>query len=365
MGEIMNYQLDKNFWRNKKVFLTGHNGFKGGWLVVLLKQLGAKVAGYSLAYPGDSAFSVIGGSDLLESETIGDVRDYETLFLAVSKNQPDVIIHFAAQPLVLEGYHTPRSTYETNVMGTVNILEIARTLELDIPLLVITTDKVYENTDSGNLFKTSDRLSGEDPYSSSKACADLICTAYRKSFFTSTCTTKLAVARAGNVIGGGDWSPDRILTDAYKSITKSIPLLVRQPNAVRPWQHVIEPLYGYCSLIEQIYTDQDKCTAWNFGPSQSENVTVRELLSLFSHIWGAPLNVIYDDQPKLKEALTLRLSVDETISKLRVDSKLNFKKSIEWTVNWYKEFSETGDKNRLLQLTKDQIDAYLKLGVSQ
>lgn len=273
-----NDMVNKKFWEGKKVFLTGHTGFKGSWLSIWLSYMGSKVYGYALKPPTKpSLFEQAKVKNILASHNVGDIRDFEKLSRALKKARPDIVIHMAAQPLVRDSYIIPAETYEINVMGTVNLFEAVRKYYRPKVLLNITTDKVYENKETTKGYKEADPLGGYDPYSSSKACSELVTSAYRSSFFSAapqslhTSMTLISSARAGNVIGGGDWAKDRLVPDIIRAVLKGDKVLIRNPYSIRPWQHVLESLSGYMLLCEKIYLKGNKyCGAWNFGPPASD-----------------------------------------------------------------------------------------------
>ncbi len=270
------------FWKNKKVFITGHTGFKGSWMTIIFNLLGAKVYGYSLKPKKSSLYTFVNIEKMMIKSTIGDLRDYKKLKRTIYKISPDFLIHMAAQPLVRYSYDHPKYTYEVNTMGTLNILNILNEIETIRNVLIITTDKVYKNINKKKYFKEVDELGGYDPYSNSKACAELICKSYFDSFFSKkkiSCVT----ARAGNVIGGGDFSKNRIIPDFFRAYENNKKLLLRYPNSIRPWQHVIEPLYGYILLLMSISKQKKTVNgAWNFGPKKVNNLKVKNIISILN-----------------------------------------------------------------------------------
>jgi CDP-glucose 4,6-dehydratase len=327
--------LNQAFWQGRRVFVTGHTGFKGGWLCLWLKRLGARVYGYALNPPTDpNLFTTANIAGDLAGETRADVRDERALHDALCAAQPDIVLHLAAQPLVRQSYAEPVVTYATNVLGTVHLLEAARQCPSVRAIVNVTTDKCYENQEWIWGYRESERLGGVDPYSSSKACAELVTTAYRESFFRQG-VVGLATARAGNVIGGGDWAPDRLLPDLFRAAQAGTPLMVRHPDATRPWQHVLEPLHGYLLLAQQLHQEGRSFSgAWNFGPTQADSRPVRELLDHMARLLpGAVWKVAADAQPH--EAHTLRLDSSKARAELCWSPRWNLTQALEQTVRWH------------------------------
>jgi CDP-glucose 4,6-dehydratase len=344
--------INKEFWNGKKVFVTGHTGFKGSWLCLWLLELGAEVTGYSLAPITDpSLFEATRLSEKMHS-IVGDIRDFAKLKAAVINCGPEIIIHMAAQPLVRKSYRDPIETYSTNVMGTVNILEAARfSTGLKI-VLNITTDKVYENKELDVPFKEEDRLGGFDPYSNSKACSELITSSYRSSFFENT-DIRILTARAGNVIGGGDWSEDRLVPDIIRSVAKKTAVIIRSPQAVRPWQHVLESISGYLSVVEYSSDkSSDQIDSLNFGPGTSDFMTVGQIISFIqTEIPGLDLKVEFQTSD-LHEAQILKLDNSLALKKLSWKSRWKAKDAILKTFSWYEQFMNGQDA---YEITLDQI----------
>jgi len=328
------------FWDGKSVFLTGHTGFKGGWLALWLHSLGAKVFGYALSPTTDpSLFESIGLESLIDS-TLGDVRDFVRLRDAMTRAAPQVVFHLAAQPLVRASYEDPISTYGSNVMGTVHLLQAIRSTPSVRAVVIVTSDKCYENREWLWGYRESDRLGGYDPYSNSKACAELVTQAFRDSFFPPQGYAEhglaVASARAGNVIGGGDWSVDRLLPDAMRAFVSGKPLLIRSPNAIRPWQHVLEPLSGYLKLAQQLVECGTRFNGpWNFGPSTEGMASVKAVVDLALTAWDEPAAVRFDDSPQPHEAGLLM--IDATRSQQLLDWKPSF--SLEQAVNMVVAFT--------------------------
>ena len=330
-------------YKDKKVFLTGHTGFKGAWMLKVLTMLGAEVKGYALAPKHENdIYNLIAGDDLCQS-VIADLRDKERLQQEVVDFQPDFIFHLAAQPLVRLSYEIPSETFEVNAIGTAYLLDAVRLLEKKCSIVLITTDKVYYNYEWVYPYRETDRLGGYDPYSASKACAELVIDSYRNSFFNKDKyelhQKAIAVARAGNVIGGGDWSQDRIIPDIVNSIINNIPLTLRNPSSVRPWQHVLDPVMGYLLLGSKMSEDPITYSeAWNFGPFDEDAFTVEELVKLAISVFGKGSY----ECPKLEnqphEAHLLRLDISKAVQLLGWKPVLTSEKAIELTMSWYCNF---------------------------
>jgi CDP-glucose 4,6-dehydratase len=335
--------MDRKFWKGKKVFITGHTGFKGGWLSIWLNELGANVTGYSLEpKTNPSLFESCQIEKRLDSYS-GDVRDYEKLKDRILAIQPDIVFHMAAQALVLDSYENPIETYHTNLMGTVNILNAMRDVPSIKAFINVTSDKCYQNNENLKAFKESDPMGGSDPYSSSKACSELITAAYRASFFKDN--IGIATARAGNVIGGGDWALNRIIPDFIKKIEQKQILSIRNPDAIRPWQFVLEPLHGYLVLAEKLFLNgKEYAESWNFGPDNQYNKSVEWLVSEFGKEYGETSSFeIEVSKNKLQEAKHLELDCSKSIKRLNWQPKLNIDKCISMTCAWYKNFYNNQD----------------------
>lgn len=352
------------FWNNKRVLLTGHTGFKGSWLSLMLRQLGAEVSGYALE-PVDhpSLFGLCGMDRLMKSE-IGDIGDRDRLLKTAAESEAEIILHLAAQPLVRESYADPLETYRVNVLGTATLLDVARTLETVRAIVVVTTDKCYHNNEWHWGYRETDRLGGYDPYSCSKACAELVTDSYRNSFFPvhdyRRHRVALATARAGNVIGGGDRAKDRLIPDAVRAFENDQILIVRSPDAVRPWQHVLDPLRGYLMLAEALYTQGSEFgEAWNFGPADADTQTVSAVMDEFCSLWGDSARWRRDsDASHPHEAGLLKLDCSKAVQVLGWKPMLDFHEALALTVEWHKTVSK--EKNAL-KVTERQIDAYLDL----
>ena len=347
-----------SFWKNKKVFITGHTGFKGSWLSLWLQSMDSIVKGYSLNVNTNPSLFKEAKVDLEMDSEIGDIRDLDKLRSSMSKFNPDILIHMAAQPLVRLSYRNPIETYSTNVMGTVNVLEAARSCDNLKSIVSVTTDKCYENKEIQRGYKEDEPMGGHDPYSSSKGCAELVTSAYRRSFFNNDNTASIASARAGNVIGGGDWSEDRLIPDIIRAFQKSKPVIIRNPNSTRPWQHVLEPLSGYLVLAQHLYDDGENYTgAWNFGPLDEDCKSVSWILNEMVKLWGKNSKWKLDQDINPHEANFLKLDCSKAASKLNWLPKWRLKESLESIVNWHQVFISGGNiKNQCLM----EINKYLK-----
>lgn len=354
----MNLSLLKQTYSGKKVFLTGHTGFKGSWFTLILSKFGAQVKGYALApkTKGDLFFSA--HVDQSCESVIADIRDREKLKKEILDFQPDFIFHMAAQALVIDSYHDPVYTYETNVMGTAYLLDAVKALENKCCVINITTDKVYENLERIEPYAENERLGGFDPYSNSKACSELVSASYRLSFFNpdkyQEHKKSISTVRSGNVIGGGDWSENRIIPDTVKALSANIPLKVRNPYAVRPWQHVLDPLHGY--LITGAYMNQDPikyATSYNFGPEPEDELNVEELVKVAIKTWGNGTYNINQSAEKLHEAGLLKLAIEKAKQELNWTPKYNSTQAIQKTISWYKLL-----EREAIDSTTNQIDEF-------
>jgi CDP-glucose 4,6-dehydratase len=342
----------EEFWRQRRVFLTGHTGFKGAWLSLWLREMGASVTGYALApHTAPDLFTLLGQAD---QSIIADVRDLATLSVAMRRAAPHIVIHMAAQALVRESYRDPVATFATNVMGTAHVLEVCRTLPGLQCCIVVTSDKVYENSGAGTAFEEHDRLGGHDPYSNSKACCELLTGSFRDSFFQSG--PPLATARAGNVIGGGDWSADRLIPDCVRALAAGAPVSLRYPDAVRPWQHVLEPLSGYLRLAQALVeTPGAAPRAVNFGPNPASFCTVHEVVEVFSARFGGKPGWQRDAGEHPQEAKALTLSSSLAQRSLSWRPRLNVAASLAWTADWYRAHTAGED---MLTFSRAQISRY-------
>ncbi|NBV06101.1 MAG: CDP-glucose 4,6-dehydratase [Proteobacteria bacterium] len=336
----MNINL-KNFYSGKKILLTGHTGFKGAWLSLWLEIMGAKVCGFALKADYESLFNLAKVGEVLEKSVIGDIRHADEIASVVKNFQPEIIIHMAAQPLVRDSYFDPRKTYETNVIGTLNVFEAARKSGSVKVITNITTDKCYENKEIDYSYKEEDSLGGYDPYSSSKACAEILTSSYRRSFFQKE-GIAIASVRAGNVIGGGDFSVDRIIPDIFRAIRDQKEVELRSPKSIRPWQYVLEPLFGYLILTKNLYEKKDAfAKAYNFGPNSAAEVNVENLTKLLLQNLETGSYKISEDENKLHEAGILKLDNGRAKSELNWHPKLSFEETIKWTADWYKNYLKT------------------------
>ena len=361
MSLNMRGQVDPQFWSGKKVFLTGHTGFKGGWLTVWLSFMGAKVTGFSLApNTTPNLFEAAGVAALCKQSHIGDIRNLDDLRNAMQLASPDIVIHMAAQPLVRYSYVNPVETYATNVMGTVHVLEAIRSCSSVKAAVMVTTDKCYENKEWVWGYRESEPMGGYDPYSNSKGCAELVTASYRQSFFSEKEYAKhgvaIASARAGNVIGGGDWSADRLIPDAIAAFESGLPLMIRNPSATRPWQHVLEPLSGYLVLAQALYDQGITFNgAWNFGPNDADARSVQEVIELLINQWGSAASWQQDGQPAPHEAHFLKLDCSKARQELVWNARWSLEKAIEAIVQWQGVFQSSGDVSSVM---REQIQAY-------
>jgi CDP-glucose 4,6-dehydratase len=321
-------------YKNRRVLITGHTGFKGSWLALWLKNLGAKITGLALAPNSTPSHWDLLNLDIDDRRV--DVRDFKAVSDTVNFSSPEIVFHLAAQPLVRRSYKDPLKTWSTNVIGTANILEACRKISGLRAIVVITTDKCYENQNRELGYREDDRLGGRDPYSASKASAELVVSSYRDSFFDQNSGSLLASARAGNVIGGGDWSEDRLIPDLVRAIDKGEMLKVRYPKATRPWQHVLEPLSGYLCLGQKLLEGKKEfAEAWNFGPDDSGNLTVEMVLSHFKELWSS-VNWQVIDSPQLHEEKILHLNSNKSFQQLNWKPVWSFQEGLSATAEWYK-----------------------------
>lgn len=333
---------DATFWQGKRVLVTGHTGFKGGWLVTWLKRLGADVAGMSLSPNNQPNFFELANLSMGIRSHFCDIRDLQATSNLIKDFRPEIIFHLAAQALVRESYLRPIETFSTNVMGTANVLEALRDLSSARAAVIVTSDKVYLNDNLGTPFNEGNHLGGHDPYSASKAASEMIVASYRDSFLKDQ-DVAVATARAGNVIGGGDWSSDRLIPDAVRAWEANAALTIRRPDAIRPWQHVLEPITGYLILAENLWADTQYSGAWNFGPPGNAAGTVREVIELASAYFQDGLNnqIVWGcDTEAPHEAHCLSLDTKKAKSQLGISGRWSLSKTVEYTMNWYQGLSQ-------------------------
>lgn len=357
--------MQAHFWKNKKVFLTGHTGFKGSWLSVWLQFLGAEVTGYALNPPTKlNLFEVANVGNEMTS-IIADIRDLDALQAAMKNANPDIVIHMAAQPLVRYSYANPVETYATNVMGTVHLFEAIRKCQNVRSVVNITTDKCYENQEWDWGYRENEPMGGYDPYSNSKGCAELVTSAYRSSFFNPESYhdhgVALASVRAGNVIGGGDWAQDRLVPDTIGAFSERRPVVIRNPHAIRPWQHVMEPLSGYLLLAERLYEEGPRYgEGWNFGPNDADAKSVNWIVEKLATLWGDGASWSIDTGQHPHEANYLKLDISKAKNQLGWQSKLNLAEALELIVDWYRMH---GAGEEMQKVVLGQIQHYSKIGV--
>jgi CDP-glucose 4,6-dehydratase len=354
---------DRSFWKDRRVFLTGHTGFKGSWLSLWLDALGAKVTGYALEPPtAPSLFDQAKAGAGVRS-ILGDIRDFARLKSALSECSPSVVIHMAAQSVVRRGYEDPIETYSSNVIGSVHLLEAVRQMDRPCTVVMVTSDKCYENREWDWGYRENDPLGGKDPYSSSKACAELVTSAFRDSYFSGKDSTSprvaVASARAGNVIGGGDWTRDQLVPDIMRAFLSGQPCRIRNRSAVRPWQFVLEPLRGYLVLAERLTTDPARyASAWNFGPAESDAREVGWIASELARLWGDGASWSNDAGAHAPEAHFLTLDASKTRARMDWKPALSLTQALVWIVEWYRAFQCGED---LQHLTRTQINRYEQL----
>lgn len=362
--EIMVMINYSNCYCGKRIFITGHTGFKGSWLTYVLYKMGAIIKGYSLPpVTSPSLYNEIEFSISIDS-VIADINDYSTLEKEILAFQPDYIFHLAAQPLVRQSYSDPLNTFSTNIIGTANILNVLTKLKKTCISIIVTTDKVYENYEWSFSYKETDRLGGFDPYSASKACAELVIQSYVQSFFNLSKfefhQKAIVSVRAGNVIGGGDWSDDRLIPDIVKSIAENKNIIIRNPDSVRPWQHVLEPIFGYLKLGDALKNDPKKyCGAWNFGPSENDNLSVITMTKQAIDIFGKGNIELLTRTDQLHEAGTLKLDINKAINELGWKPRMDVISSIQRTINWYQLFYE--QKKSAVELIEADLKYYQRL----
>lgn len=356
--------MSRGFWSGKRVLITGHTGFKGAWLALWLKALGADVVGYALPPTSERGLYTVAGVDRAIASIEGDVRDADHLAQVVAERRPEVVLHLAAQALVRRSFAHPAETFATNVMGTVNVLEAVRATSGVRAVVVVTSDKCYENLETGRAYVESDPMGGHDPYSSSKGSAELVVAAYRHTYFPverlDTHGVALSSVRAGNVIGGGDWAADRLVVDVMEAFLAGRAPVLRNPEAVRPWQFVLEPLRGYLTVAEHAWTQPELAAqAWNFGPERSDCQPVAWVVDRIARAWGTDVGWRRDDRLLQREAMLLMLDAGKAQTELGWRPRLDLAQAIDWTVAWYRAFGDGGDVGAL---ARAQIARYETLG---
>ncbi len=358
---MLGTRVDPLFWRDKNVFLTGHTGFKGSWLSLWLSSMGAKITGYALApNTTPNLYDVLDISSFIKKSYIADICNLTALQKAISEAKPDVVIHMAAQPLVRYSYAHPVETYETNVMGTVHLLDCLRMIDTVRATVIVTTDKCYENTERLEGYREIEPMGGHDPYSSSKGCAELVTAAYRQSYFPKNKYSEhrhaIASVRAGNVIGGGDWSQDRLIPDAIKAFENQQVLSIRNPLATRPWQHVLEPLSGYLILTQALYENGPKYMgSWNFGPHNEDAKPVKEVIDLLIKNWGSPAAWAQDAGSHPHEAHSLKLNISKAREHLGWLPKWGLDEAINQIAIWHRAYQ---NKQDMRAVSLSQIQSY-------
>lgn len=358
--------MNREFWRAKRVFLTGHTGFKGSWLALWLQALGAKTIGFSLPPPTQPSLFELAQVSKGMTSIMGDVRDFEFLKRVIAEKNPEIVIHLAAQSVVRYSYDNPLETYSTNVMGTVNLLEAIRQLQLPCVVVNVTSDKCYENKNWVWGYRENEPLGGHDPYASSKACAELVTAAFRESYFRGNSSIRsrvlIASGRAGNVLGGGDWTQDQLVPDIMRAFIGGRPVRIRNPRAVRPWQFVLEPLRGYLLLAEHLWNHGlEFAEGWNFGPHEDDAQPVSWIVRNISTLWGDGASWEMDQGIHPHEARLLKLDIAKARSRLGWLPKMRLSLALEWVVEWYKAYQEKKD---LREITLAQIARYENLSAS-
>jgi CDP-glucose 4,6-dehydratase len=349
----------QKFYKNKKVFVTGHTGFKGSWLVNVLKELGANVVGFSLNDEKKKNYERF-FSDKNIKNIYFDIQDYNKLFISLEKSEPEIVFHLAAQSLVFKSYSDPLQTFNTNIIGSLNVMEACRKIKSIKSVVIVTSDKCYKNIEKKTGYRETDSLGGDDPYSASKAAVEICFHSYFKSYFSkNSLKVGFATARAGNVVGGGDWSEDRLIPDCIRAIINNKKLFIRNPQATRPWQHVLEPIYGYLKLGMKLFHDPKKFSgSWNFGPDSGQIHSVKKVVKIITNFFENKKEIkIKLKKNLLKETKLLQLNCDKAKSILLWKTKWSIEKTIKSTCQWYFEYM---NKNNLKLLTKRQIYEYFK-----
>jgi CDP-glucose 4,6-dehydratase len=347
--------VESAFWRGRRVLLTGHTGFKGAWLALWLQSLGAEVTGFSDGIPTDPSLYELARIEEGMESIIGDVRDPEAVAAAFAGCDPEIVIHMAAQPMVRRSFLEPRATYEVNVMGTINVLEAARGAAGLRAIVNVTSDKCYENREWDWGYREDEPMGGHDPYSSSKGAAEIVTAAYRRSFFADSEGPRLASGRAGNVIGGGDWGEDRLVPDVMRAVLEGEAVRVRNPNAIRPWQHVLNPLSGYLVLAQALWEDPAAADGWNFGPADEEAQPVGRLVERLAELWPERVRWNVDDGPHPHEANYLKLDSSKARARLGWRPLASLDAALDATAAWYREFEAGADMRAVTLAQLDRL----------
>ena len=355
--------MNKEFWNKKKVLLTGHTGFKGSWLSLWLQKLNANVIGFSKSIPTNPSLFELANIENGMISIMGNVCDYDKLEEIIKEYKPEIAIHMAAQAILRESYSNPIETYATNVMGTINLLESIRKVGNVKVILNVTTDKCYEHNESSKGYLETDKLGGYDPYSNSKACSELVTSSFRNSFFNPKEYQKhgisLASCRAGNVIGGGDWGKDRLIPDIMRGILNNEIIKIRNPNSTRPWQHVLDPLNGYLTLVEKLWSSGSEFSeGWNFGPLENDEKPVKWIVEKLTEQWSKDIRWDIDNSVNPHEENYLRLNCIKANSRLGWMPKLNLEQGLEWVIEWYKQYEQN---NNMREITEQQIENFTLL----
>jgi CDP-glucose 4,6-dehydratase len=348
--------VDPAFWRDRSVLITGHSGFKGAWLALWLQSLGARVTGFSAGSPTDPSIYQLARVGEEMQSVDGDVCEPDAIAAAVAASEPDVVVHMAAQALVRRAFEQPRDTYATNVMGTVNLLDAVRRHPARVrAVVVVTTDKCYENREWEWGYREDEPMGGHDPYASSKGCAELVTSAYRRSYFSDPGGPRVASARAGNVIGGGDWGEDRLVPDIMRAALAGEPVRVRNPNSIRPWQHVLNPLSGYLVLAQALCESPEHATGWNFGPADEDARPVGWIVERMAELWPDELRWVLDEGPHPHEARYLKLDSSRARGRLGWRPPVALDEALQSIVDWYQALRDGAD---MRALTLGQIEAF-------
>ena len=355
--------MNKDFWNKKKILVTGHTGFKGSWLSLWLQKLNSNVIGFSKSIPTNPSLFELANIENGMTSIIGNVCNYDELEKTIKEYKPEIVIHMAAQAILRESYNNPIETYATNVMGTVNLLESIRKIGNVKVILNITTDKCYEPNESSKGHLETDRLGGYDPYSNSKACSELVTASFRNSFFNPKEYQKhgisLASCRAGNVIGGGDWGKDRLIPDIMRGILNNEVIKIRNPNSIRPWQHVLDPLNGYLTLVEKLWSSGSEFSeGWNFGSAENNDKPVKWIVKKLTEQYSKDIRSDINNSANPHEENYLRLNCTKANSRLDWMPKLNLEQGLEWITEWYKQYEQN---NNMRAITEQQIEKFEKL----